>query len=532
MVHNDSSSTRRTETHTAYQNMMGSMSDSVADVVSRKLTSWTDVAHQRHEKSSHALLKPMESFLQGIACQSFISLVIMAQGVMIGISANTNAKLAYQKWDGESLQAIEATEQLIDAFFYVDVGFSLVFTVDLLIRFVCERWLFLLGKEWKWNVLDLMLVTSAAVEFLLVVSISFVDVSFFRLLRISRAFRTLRIFRMFRMFTGLRVMVDAIFHSMLPLLWTSIFLTILIFIFAVLFLQAVTNFLEGSSDGLLVDHLRIFFENIPLTMLTLFMSITGGVSWWEVIELLLEVETPWFGLLFVAYIAVMFIFVLNIITGVLVNNVVESARHEKEMQKEQRTKFLKEVRELWNLMDLDGAGFLSRPQFREALRQANVQEFFDRLNYDLSDASSFFDSLDDDGDGKVELEEFVVGMVRSCFKSNMVDSQTLLREHRKAKREAARLARETEAHLSHIDRHLGWVARDQKHLFRLVDRAFGGVGSFSQLCSSSEVDHLSQATDSRKRSTVRFSSQERAVTPVPDILATSSSSGDISTLTT
>ena len=48
----------------------------------------------------------------------------------------------------------------------------------------------------------------------------------------------------------------------------------------------------------------------------------------------------------------MFILVLNIITGVLVNNVVESARHEKEMQKEQRTKFLQEVRELWNQMDL------------------------------------------------------------------------------------------------------------------------------------------------------------------------------------
>jgi len=202
------------------------------------------------------------------------------------------------------------------------------------------------------------------------------------------------------------------------------------------------------------------------------------------------------------------------------------------MQKEQRTKFLKEVRELWNLMDLDGAGFLSRPQFREALRQANVQEFFDRLNYDLSDASSFFESLDDDGDGKVELEEFVVGMVRSVFKSNMVDSQTLLREHRKAKREAARLARQTEDHLSHIDRHLGWVARDQQQLFSLVDRAFGGVGSFLQRGSSSEVDLLSQASDSKKKSTVKFTIQERAVSPAPDIHATSSSSGDFSTMTT
>ena len=95
-------------------------------------------------------------------------------------------------------------------------------------------------------------------------------------------------------------------------------------------------------------------------------------------------------------------------------------------------------------------------------------------------------------------------MVRSCFKSNMVDSQTLLREHRKAKRAAARLARETEDHLSHIDRHSGWVAEDQQQLFRLVDRAFGGGGSFLQRGSGPEV---SQASYLKKKSTQKFSNQ-------------------------
>lgn len=468
-------SRERSETKHAYHHMMETLPTTVVDPFSKAMGRITFNARQRQQETHHTALGRLRRCLQSSMWQGLISVVILVQGAVIAAMSNASAMLAFQNWDGKSMGTIEATEYVIEQLSYVDVGVTCIFSVELVARLLCESSLFFIGTDWKWNLLDLVLVVSAAMELLVIVSISIVDVSFFRILRILRAFRTLRIFRMFRMFGGLRLMVDAIFTSMLPLIWTSIFLAILIFVFAVLFQLAVTNRLTGASlnDDLFIESLRPHFENLALTMLTLFMSITSGISWWEIVQLLLEIERPWYGLLFVAYISVMFIFVLNIITGVLVNNVVESARDEKEAEKEQRSIYLTELRQLWKEIDTEDTGTLGREAFQEALNSPNVQEKFERLNVDLTDCAAFFESLDEDGDGNVELEEFVVGLMRAAFKSNMVDAHTLLRENRKAKRQASKLARDTQEHLSQIRRVLTQISTDQQKLRWVVERRSG-----------------------------------------------------------
>eukprot|EP00450_Noctiluca_scintillans_P033802 CAMPEP_0194546018 /NCGR_PEP_ID=MMETSP0253-20130528/90034_1 /TAXON_ID=2966 /ORGANISM="Noctiluca scintillans" /LENGTH=503 /DNA_ID=CAMNT_0039393067 /DNA_START=38 /DNA_END=1546 /DNA_ORIENTATION=+ len=253
------------ETRRVYKRMMESVSDSVTDLVSKQVTEIIEKAHRSHSRRQHTLMGRIGQCLRGTVCQSFISVIIMLQGLLIGVSTNSATRLAVLEWDDRSGHEVEAANQMIRILFYIDIGFTSVFAIELVARLTSERWLFYLGKEWKWNILDLFLVVSAVVEYL-IVSISVIDISFFRLVRICRALRTLRIFRMFRMFSGLRLMVDAIFQSLLPLIWTSIFLGILIFIFAVLFQQAITNFLHGASpeaDSDLVNQIRIFFENIP-----------------------------------------------------------------------------------------------------------------------------------------------------------------------------------------------------------------------------------------------------------------------------
>lgn len=459
---------QRQETRRAYGQMLDSSPNPVAQHVVRKFAGMSEAAHRDQLRSEGTLHGRVGLCLRGTAFQSLITVLIVMQALLIGFTTNWAARLAMLEWDGMSALEVEATANLLQMFYYMDIVFSCSFTVELILRLTCDRWLFVFSPEWKWNLLDLFLVVSAAVEYLLVASV--VDISFFRLVRICRALRTLRIFRMFRMFGGLRLMVDAIFQSLLPLIWTSIFLGILIFIFAVLFQQAVTNFLHGASedDRMLVTRLRTFFENIPLTMLTLFMSITGGISWWEVIQLVLEIETPWYGLLFVAYIAVMFIFALNIITGVLVNNVVETAVDQKEMRREHQNKGLREIQALWKLMDPLGQGFLTRSKFGEVLGWQNVRAACDHLNLDPSDLNILYDSLDVDCNRRLEQEEFVVGLMRSHFKSNMVDSGTLLREHRKAEHYTAMVARHTQHQFLHLNEKVDKLSVGQHSLHTLI----------------------------------------------------------------
>ena len=106
----DSCSLRRMETHRAYEHMMESMSQSFADIVTKKMSNLSEVAHQKHETSSHKLLARLEVFLHSNVFQSLVSLMIMCQGLLFGISVNVNARLACQEWDGRSQKAIEATQ--------------------------------------------------------------------------------------------------------------------------------------------------------------------------------------------------------------------------------------------------------------------------------------------------------------------------------------------------------------------------------------------------------------------------------------
>lgn len=463
-------SRERHETRQAYHHMLSTLPESKSNVLSRTMSRVEEGARKLHNKRRATWRGRLRLCLRSTCFQIFISAAILVQGSIIAASSNAAATLAYQKWDGESRFTIEATEHLLQQLQTMDMCITAIFFVELASRLLCDGSLFFISKDWKWNVLDFILVLSAVIELALFASTAVVDVSFFRLLRILRAFRTLRLFRMFRVLSGLRLMVDAIFSSLLPLIWTSLFLAILIFVFAVMLQFGVTNHLltATANESLLVEQLRTHFENLAHTMLTLFMSIAGGLSWAEVVSLLLEFERPWFGLLFVVYIGVMFIFVLNIITGVLVNNVVESARQESEQEQERKSRYLRDIRGLWRQMDENNQGFLTRQEFNKALTTPHIQEQFERLNAELTDCATFFESLDHDGDGTVELEEFVVGLMRVTFKSNMVDSQTLLRENRKAKRQASKLAHDTQTHLLNISRVLTEIEKDQRSFFGMI----------------------------------------------------------------
>lgn len=123
----------------------------------------------------------------------------------------------------------------------------------------------------------------------------------FRIIRITRVVRTVRIMRLFRFVMALRTMITSIASTLKSLFWATVLLTLIIYVFAVLFAQSVNDF-DCSS---LQDRERLachrYFVDLPTTMLSLFMSIAGGVSWEEVIGPLGEISPAWSGM-FLIYI--------------------------------------------------------------------------------------------------------------------------------------------------------------------------------------------------------------------------------------
>eukprot|EP00913_Durusdinium_trenchii_P014904 g13978.t1 len=137
-------------------------------------------------------------------------------------------------------------------------------------------------------------------------------------------------------------------------------------------------------------------------MLTLFMSISGGVSWEEVIAPLRIISYLWV-FVYVGYISFTYFAVLN---SMLAN---KEAHVEK-------------IKQLFSRLGADKTG--------EGLQSPAVTEYFDTLGLDVWDAWSFFKLLDLDAGGSVEIEEFFKGCLRLRGQARGVDLGKLLHDQR------------------------------------------------------------------------------------------------------
>merc|ERR1711971_954562 len=103
-------------------------------------------------------------------------------------------------------------------------------------------------------------------------------------MRLLRLLRTMRILRVLRLVRELQEIASSIMGSMRSLFWTLAFMLLLIFCCGVCITQAVgEHLLEASAHTSISDHefdeLRYYYGSLLRTVLTLYESITSGLSW-------------------------------------------------------------------------------------------------------------------------------------------------------------------------------------------------------------------------------------------------------------
>ena len=138
----------------------------------------------------------------------------------------------------------------------------------------------------------------------------------FRIIRVTRIAKTVRLLHIFRFILALRMLVTSIINTLKSLLWALILLILIIYVFAVLFAQAVASYLaDGSVSDLEEQTLVRYYGSLWTTMLHLFMSISGGISWVELISPLEKISIAWV-FLFLFFISFTYFAVLNVVTAV------------------------------------------------------------------------------------------------------------------------------------------------------------------------------------------------------------------------
>merc|ERR1719247_1531820 len=127
------------------------------------------------------------------------------------------------------------------------------------------------------NWLDTAMVASTSLEY-----VSHVSIRHARLLRIVRMARVVRVFRMVAEFRQLRHLVCSLVSSIAAMFYTFIMMMVIIFCFALVFVQSVIIYLETATATDPVAHaLADQFGGIVRAMVTLFSAISGGNDWLE-----------------------------------------------------------------------------------------------------------------------------------------------------------------------------------------------------------------------------------------------------------
>ena len=138
------------------------------------------------------------------------------------------------------------------------------------------------------------------------------------IVRLTRVLKTAHFLRIFRFIMALRMLVQSILHTMKALFWALLLLGLIVYVFGILFAQAAYDYVSDPANPALPPEVQEryerYFESLLKSMLAMFMSITGGVSWEEVITPLMYVS-PFWPACFVFFIAFSYLAVLNVVTA-------------------------------------------------------------------------------------------------------------------------------------------------------------------------------------------------------------------------
>eukprot|EP00434_Breviolum_minutum_P037942 symbB.v1.2.033645.t1/scaffold4209.1/size43054/6 len=108
--------------------------------------------------------------------------------------------------------------------------------------------------------------------------------------------------------------------------------------------------------------------------------------------------------------------VLNIVTGVFVDNAAAAAKTQRdyiiEKEREVKETYIRELQNLFWQMDDDESGTLTAEEMQQLVKDPKMAAYFTALGFEPHDCVRLFTLLDTDSSGSVDIEEFLDGCLR------------------------------------------------------------------------------------------------------------------------
>eukprot|EP00927_Polykrikos_kofoidii_P009785 TRINITY_DN14100_c0_g1_i2.p1 TRINITY_DN14100_c0_g1~~TRINITY_DN14100_c0_g1_i2.p1 ORF type:complete len:610 (-),score=69.67 TRINITY_DN14100_c0_g1_i2:2-1831(-) len=315
----------------------------------------------------------------------------------------------------------------------IDLVLGSIFTAELVARVLAEGLSFLHPRtgDFHWNLCDSVIVTTSWFALLFKAGAT---VGIMRTVRMVRMVRLIRICRVMRGFSALRVIVLGVMNSSKMLLWALFFLSVIMFIFGTTIMHLLEeHFVElmrpneqfrdtmnrlKATDPPTEENVRFLvssFGSLQATIVTLWLSATGGFDWGETFFALFQ-RSKLCGVVFMMWMAFAILCVLNIITGVFVESASKLTLMDKDVAYvedfESRRRWAAEARDLFRLIDTDQSETIDLHEFVTASEDLRVQALFRKVGVDVGayNAEGLFVLFDFHNEGFLEAEAFFEGL--------------------------------------------------------------------------------------------------------------------------
>lgn len=362
--------------------------------------------------------KLKQDLLESKYFEAFLASVVILNVTMIGFEVEMTS------WVKSSAAPV--------IFTYANWGFTITYSLEAMLKlFVLGPFSFCCGREWAWNMLDTVIVLCSWADIItsLMLSdagmVSTGQLRIMRIIRVSRLLRAVRVAKILRMFSSLKTLLVSITETLRSMFWTSVLLTVIFYGLSVCFAQSVADHcrevamqVTGSVDAVpecTNPEMMVYWGSLGESMLTLYKSLSGGLSWHDCLMPLREASTIsfWF---FLVYIAFGYYVILNVVTGIFCNSAIESARLDKDVaiaaRLKQRDSFMRSLRSFFGDIDDDGSDQITIVELEKAIADKEMQALFDSMDIETSDVWSLFSLMDADSNGCIDIEELVDGCMK------------------------------------------------------------------------------------------------------------------------
>jgi len=352
-------------------------------------------------------------------CMVISMTLILTNTIFIGVEMDINIERARR---GERGSAVCET---------IDRCFVGAFVLELGIKILVFKGEFTKGSEGKWNVFDTVLVLVSLVD---TFTKQEVNAGFFRFMRLVRFVRAARILRVLRCIRALRLMVASIICSLVYLLWTLVMLVVVLYTFSILMLQGVQHFFRENHNRDDYDDITKMYGSVGSSMLTLFMAITSGVDWIEALKPLRKIA-GYYDAVMVIFISFIMLGLLNVLTAVFVESAGNISHIDKELAIQQQivnqAALVSSMKSVFSKALEEGTTVISGEKLNVLLESEEVQAHLQIFEVGATQAKRLFQLLDMTNSGQVEMDEFVIEIVKLKQSAKGVDIATVRFESRR-----------------------------------------------------------------------------------------------------